>query len=275
MEIETIGDYAKAMALPHVQAFLFQLHQQFTCELNWTKTSSHPYGSTQTIAAAPLDEGLWLRYLMPSAIGEVSFGEYMWHVSSEIPGPRQFGEPSKVGRVRLETSVFAAIDIPKGTPEYLSDDGSIPGFLCWAERCELQDGNACYRLQTNAGLLWLRQPSAISLVTLFYDQDPPVQGQPTVVHLAETFYHNPRLLHYVMSGPWTGFETRDESGRIWTIGPSELEFSASCRLRVVGRCNDRLKMRTITVVEPPYEAIWQPAGYRRIGLPLQLTTPNS
>ncbi|HEU5122294.1 MAG TPA: hypothetical protein VFT59_05625 [Candidatus Saccharimonadales bacterium] len=269
MKIDMIGDYARRMVLPHVQAFLYQLHQQFTCGLEWTKTSTHPFGSTETISAAPLDDKLWLPFVMPSATGEVALSEYMWQLSSEIP-PQQFGKPGKAGRIRLETGVSAAIDIFKGIPQYLSEDGSMPGFLCWAERCELQDGSVCYRLQTNAGLLWLRQPSESGLVALFYDQDPPWRGQPTVIHLAETFCYYPRLLHHMMSGPWSGFEARDESGRVWRIDPSELAFSAHCRLRAVGRYNDRLKTRPITILKPPYEAIWQPNGYHEFGLPLQL-----
>lgn len=273
MKIERVEDYAKRMVLPHVQDFLHQLHRQFTCGLLWTRTTSEWFSSTQTITAAPLGEESWLHYLTPSAGGEALLGEYAWHIASSTPGPRQFGKPGKIGSIRLETSVHATIDIPRGTPKYLSEDGSLPGFLCWAERFRLHDGSVCYRLETSAGLLWLRPFSETSLVTLFYEQDLPVQGKPTVVHVAQTSCYMTRLLQYA-HGPWTGFESRDESGRVWKVGPSDLEFSAGCRLNVMGGYNDRLRTRPITVLQPPYDAIWQPDGRLGFGLPLRLTAIN-
>lgn len=268
LEIETAGDYAMRIVLPHVQAFLYRLHEQFTCGLEWTKVTSRPYAPTQSITAAPLDVKRWSPYVRPHALGEALLGEYAWQVASDSFGVRQLGEPGRTGHVRLNANVFADIDVLKGTPEYLSKDGSMPGFLCRAERCVLEDGSVCYRLNTSVGMLWLRQATDQGLGAPFCDQDPPLRGEPIVVHLAETSCYRPRLLHYIFSGPWTNFRTRDESGRVWTIGESKLDFEAICRLRAVGCYDDRLRERPITVLHPPYDGLWQPDGYEGFGIPL-------
>lgn len=268
MEIEGLVYYAERLATPHVSALLNNVCQQFTCNTHWVQTSYHPYGADRTIVAAPLDDKLWLPYVDVSAIGEATLGEYTWHVSSEIPTSQH----GYVGRVRIEAIVSPTIDITNGTAAYLSEDGSMPGFLCWAEPYELADGSTCYRVRTSTGVIWLRaEDKKQSLVELLYGQAPLTGSRAQVLHLAESFSFAPKLGHDANAGLWDGFGTHDESGREWRVEHSELNFSASLRLRASGRHNEHLRTLPTTVLHPPYEAIWQPTGQFSLGVPITLT----
>lgn len=266
VDIGLLDDYAKHMALPHVRAFLYQLHEGLTCGVEWTKASSRR-SPAEVLTAAALNNSQLPFYVQSSTDGEALLAEYAWRISSDYSKIEQKGQPGQIGYVRLEASVSVALDIFRGTPEYLSTDGSVPGFLCRAERLVLQDSSLCYRLVTSAGALWLRQRSKEGLAATFYRHDPPHTGVPTVVHLAETICYR-QCFSYALSGPWTNFQTRDESGRVWRTSTTTLKFSATCGLGP-GRYAERIRKEPVTVLNPPYEAIWQPNGHDA-GLPLDL-----
>ena len=269
MEIEGLSDYAMRMASPHVSGFLYQLHLYFTCGRRWTRTAYHLFGSDQAILAAPVDEEAYLSYILPDINGNIALGEYTWYGSSKLP-PRQ-RQPT--GRVNLKAAVSALIDIPKGTDAYLSEDGNMPGFLCWAEAYPLSDESKCYRIQTTGGgALWLLPHGAKADIMELFDMPRlPYGNRAQVVHLAEASCYMPHLQQTMLgNGPWSGFESRDESGRIWRIEKNSLSFSATMRLKV-RKYNERLRTLPTAVLQPPYRVIWQPEVCLRFGIPLTLT----
>jgi hypothetical protein len=274
MKLETVDQYARLKLQPHVMSVLHKLHEHYTCGRTWTMREGG-FFSPKTIEAAPLERELWRPpQLMAYAGANTALGEYTAYVSSEDFGVRA---RSACGRVCLQTSLSVRLDVTNGTDARLPGDDSLPGFLCWAERHTLSDQTEAYRLQVGLGAVWLRPAQAHcdrTLWQLLDEHEPPRQSKAEVVLIAASKYHVPQRRDHGLSGPWTDYETRDESGRKWVIEDSSMTFYASLEFKVQRRYNDKLRKLPKTVLEPPYEAVWRWTDDESdIALPLTLTAP--
>lgn len=259
MRFETAGYLAKRMLLPHIQGFLFQMHRQFSCELEWKRLHLDQFVPDETIMAAPLENAQ--PHLGLSVNGTVSDGRHTWYFSDFLP-PEQAGN---IGCISLRAEVSTRIEVG-GAPVWLSADN---GFLCWAEPVALDDGTECYRLNTNNGVLWFRTKASKDLESSLYKQTLPGVGRSVLVHLAESFCSLPDLV----DKPWTHFEARDKSGMRWRIRESVLDFGVRlCFSGVAGSVC--LKDRDSTLIPPPYDVVWQPDGQNGIGVSM-LLVPGS
>jgi len=267
MKIVEAPEYAPGVALAFVRALLVQTNELYGCGPSWNRQDKTPLGEQRvTLEDEALSAETWHPYILADAAGDAVLGESSWMLSSNYPA-QQYGPG---GYVTLIANVSARLYLNHGTPNPMSEDGTVPGFLCRGDEHVLVDGTSCYSLRTTAGLLWLRPVSrGKSLFTLFARQDPPKAGLGKILHLAETSC-DLRELRRFANDPWTGFTTRDRSGRAWEIRDSRLDFSATLGLRALGRYNDRLLARSAIRLEPPYEAIWQPGEQSDFGVPLEL-----
>lgn len=276
MKLETVDQYARLKLEPHVGSVLDKLHEHYTCSRTWTRPSAGGFSPPRTIEAAPLERELWRPpQLMPYAGANTALGEYTAYVSSEDSGVRP---RSACGRVCLETSLSVRLDVTNGTDAHLPGDDSLPGFLCWAERHTLSDQTVAYRLQVGLGAVWLRPAQAPAhgetLWQLLDKNEPPRQSKAEVVLVAASKYYVPQRRDHGLSGPWTDYQTRDESGRKWVIEDSSMAFFASLEFKVQRRYNDKLRKLPKTVLEPPYEAVWRWSDNESdLALPLTLTAP--
>lgn len=263
-------EYAHDQVEPYVKDMMHKLRLQFTCGTSWTRQSQSPQIPDSVLSAAPLPadaskgHGYGRRTgaaITVDVIAKAELSKYTWNLMSNWPvrqGP-------DTGSVYLTSSMHVRFGIESGTQ---ADQVSLPdgswrnSFLCWADTFVLPDGSTCIGVKSFPGDLWLRpfKKGQKSLVRAFnYDFDKIVRTGHAVVQLVQTGYNeeypNKGLLQ---TGYWSGFQTRDTSGRVWCIQNDTLNFGADMRLEVVGRYNNRLKGRTVTELMPPYEAIWSP-----------------
>ena len=137
------------------------------------------------------------------------------------------------------------------------------------------DGGMCFQLNTRAGRLWFRQAKQEGSPLLLEMRSLSHHIAPRVVHMAECG-HTYRVFEplRLSSGLWQGFQTRDESGRVWTIDSSDVNVVFSCHLDPGAIPDDHLRGSTplALTASPPYDAVWEPAGSddKRLRIPLQL-----
>lgn len=267
MEITSAVRYAADRLGPHVADLLHSLSNEFTSGEVWSSDRSDEFPRGRKLQAQPLENHDTWRDARTGALisfnasADVRLGEYNWRIT---PGLRTV-KGAREGIVEMDSCMRVRLAIPSGDLKQL--DNGKRGFLCWAEECELPNGDTCIKLKTKSGTLWLAtaQPGRHKLYNAFrsLDAEPSVIGRPIVVHLAEWHYsrwfdERPACIRCMVDDPWQGLKTRDTSGRPWLIVKSQAQFSASLALDVVGRYNDRLNEREQRVIMPPYEAVWRP-----------------
>jgi hypothetical protein len=261
--------YANRMALPYLQDALYKLYEQFTCQLDWQLKHYNPkIEEAFHLKAAPLPQGIFPP--PPNEPVQVHIevrtilGEYTCNIFGVGYEPRQ-GKPE--GIVELKIAVGVELGFRNAYGKYM-DSISRNGFLCEAEELVLQDDSRCYRVHTDAGLLWLRsisQPESRHLNLLQGEQMPIRTRNMQVIHLAETTYQEVEEdRNFTVPGPWTHLETHDESGRRWVVKTSWLHFGVVTNL--VGRSNRWLLQKPSVVLEPPYEVVLQPEPQQDYGV---------
>jgi hypothetical protein len=181
------------------------------------------------------------------------------------------------GNVKFEARLDAFMSISKGLDLFDRTEDGRQRFLCWADEYELAGGSTCFRLNTSAGLLWVRGADQNEIGTrmlhrgIINEDTPPKCKGPAVVELTEyDFSRSIGGKPFNEQAPWDGMRSKDSTGRQWYIEKGGLSLYCTLRLNVVGRYNDRLKGRPRHVVKQPYQTAleWWTEDDQKLLIPL-------
>lgn len=254
--------YVTEALLPEVADALYAVCQEFGCDLRWTRDSRERPGTPEEFHAEPITPNYPTPYGTKSNVRTtIRYGEYYWHRSMRGASLIR-GLPE--GYVEFKANLDAFMSIPRGLDLFDKTDDGRQRFLCWADKYELTDGSTCFRLNTNAGFLWVRGADQNGIGTHMLhsgvaDEDtPPKPMGPAVVELVEyNFCRNIGGKPFYEQVPWDEMMSKDFTGRQWRIENGGLSLYCTLRLNVVGRYNDRLKDRPRQAVEWPYQTAWE------------------
>ena len=274
METVLAARYVTEALLPEVADALYAVCLKFGCDLRWTRESNGKPGTLEEFYAEPIISGYSAPFGVRTDVSTtVRYAESRWE---RLKGETEFRRGKREGYVQFQASMNARMGIPKGLDLFDTTDGR-KRFLCWANQYVLGDGSVCFRLDTNAGFLWIRGADQNGMSTrmlhqgLSDDVDAPESRGPAVVELMEyDFYRNVGEKPFYEQIPWEGMTSTGRGKRPWRIAKSSLSLHCALRLDVVGRFNDRLKGRPRQVVQWPYQTAWEhrTAGDKNLLIPL-------
>ena len=261
MNIVMPGRLVIEMMLPEVADALYEVCQEFDCDLRWSRDSRSQPGTYEEFCAEPLFPDRVIPYGLRAHVSTNAwYGEYQWQ---RVMRGARFERGKPEGYVKFNANLHARMGIPKGCPVEPAG-GAAKGFLCWASEYQLADGTTCFRLNTNAGILWVRgaeqnAPRKQMLQTGLTREDGElVPKGSTVVQLAEySFCYTIGEQFSRECTPLDWMTSVDSGGRQWHIVKDRLSLDCSLRLDVVGRYNDRLRDRTRRKLHLPYETVWE------------------
>jgi hypothetical protein len=256
------GQFVTETMLPEVADALYEVCQEFGCDLRWMRDSKDQSGTREEFRAEPLSPDRPVSYGISTNVStKVWYGEYQWQRLMRGANLDR-GKPD--GYVKFEASMNAGMSMPKGLDLFDTTSDGRKRFLCWADQHELGDGSICFRLNTNAGSLWIRGADQSRIGTRMLHSGlsgeggtPKFKGH-TVVQLEEyDFCLNVGEKPFYEQTPWDRMMSTDRTKRQWHIIKGSLSLYCALRLNVVGRYNDRLKDRPRHVVEWPYQTVWE------------------
>lgn len=256
---------------------LYAVCQEFNCDLHWTRDSRNEPGSVEGFYAAPIIPSYSEPYGTKVNVSTgIWYGEYQWERSMR---GASLNRGRREGYVKFNVNFDVFMNIPKGLDLFDKTDDGKQRFLCWADEYELADGSTCFRLNTNAGFLWMRGADHNGIGTHMLhtgianrDAPPKPKGH-SVVELVEYNFHRPIGGEpFYEQAPWDGMKSKDPTGRSWHIVRGSLSLYCALRLNVAGRYNDRLKSRPRHAIQRPYQTVWEPLveGDNKLIVPLDL-----
>jgi hypothetical protein len=256
------GQFLTESMLPVVADELYAICQEFGCDLRWVRDSRDKPGAIEEFHAVPIIPSHSSPYgTKMNVVSDIWYGEFQW---KRLMRGASLDRGRPEGYVKLRASLDAFMSVSKGLDLFDKTDDGMQRFLCWADEYELADGSVCFRLNTNAGFLWVRGADHNGIGTCMLhmgiaDEDsPPRPKGHSVVELVEyNFCRNIGGEPFYEQTPWEGMKSKDSTGRQWHIVKDSLSLYCALRLNVVGRYNDRLKDRPRHVVQRPYQTSWE------------------